>query len=55
MGRESVDLAARDVCEGLGIVQPGEGISSGGAYSNPSAAVRRLFRRQLYTLDADVP
>lgn len=47
MGREAVELVLCSVGEGLGIVHPGEGISSGAPYSNPSAAVRRLLSRQL--------
>lgn len=55
MGREDEELALWGVGEGLGIIQPEEGISSGAPYSNASAAVRRLLGRQLWALDADVP
>lgn len=54
VGREDVELSLWGVVEGVGIAQPGEGISSGAPYSNASAAVRRLLRRQLWALDADV-
>lgn len=55
MGREAVELALWGVGEELGIIQLGEGIFSGAPYSNPSAALRRLLRTQLWALDADAP